>query len=284
MGFLVWIFYIISGIFLTLFINLLRRRFSLTKFQSLIFSIIYLMFLAGFCARYDFTNFNENIFLVFVFSLVANIIYDGYVRDKDFFDKNDGNLSYFLTLIIIGYLINNELINKVKEVFLTGEDLKIIIWFILILFMFFFVKEKGIFKEDNVYLKKNIPSNERIMVSYAKLKNKYFEDVNYKDKDLCLLIYTIMIYENYNRPNFFRLFDNFMFRFDGKERKFGIMQVKSKKFISDLESIEIVYKKLEKLSEKSTVSKKNRIIDIIKLYDKEKADDLINIYTNISRF
>ena len=73
--------------------------------------------------------------------------------------------------------------------------------------------------------------------------------------DMRFLIYAIMIFENYKRPSFFRQMDYFRYQFDHVPRKQGIMQVDSKKILSDIESIEVVEKKLEKLQERKKTKK-----------------------------
>ena len=75
-----------------------------------------------------------------------------------------------------------------------------------------------------------------------------------------------------------------MFRLDGNSRKLGIMQVNSKKFISDIESIDLVYKKLEKIyNKKKTSSKKFNVDEIILGYSKEDFDDIKTIYNCICK-
>lgn len=64
-----------------------------------------------------------------------------------------------------------------------------------------------------------------------------------------------MIYENYKRPSFFRQIDYFRYQFDHVPRKQGIMQIDSKKIVSDVESISLVEKKLEKLQAKKKTKK-----------------------------
>ena len=86
------------------------------------------------------------------------------------------------------------------------------------------------------------------------MKQKYGKDIQVQG-DMRFLIYAIMIFENYKRPSFFRQMDYFRYQFDHVPRKQGIMQVDSKKILSDLESIEVVEKKLEKLQERKKTKK-----------------------------
>ena len=116
-------------------------------------------------------------------------------------------------------------------------------------------------------------------MSYAKLKLKYDEDVVISGDNKKLVIYSIMIFNNYNKPSFFRKIDSVLFKFDNKPRKLGIMQIKSKKYINDYESIVSAVKKVEKLYEKT-----NKDNEVISLYDKENSKDILYIYDELKKF
>ena len=284
MGFINWLFYIICGLFLFIFLYLLKNKFKINNFQSIVFSLLYMFLIAGFCTKYGFGKLNINIFLIFVFEMVFKIIYYSYVIEKDFFDRNDNNILYYIVLIILGYLFNIYFINKVNYVFLSSEDIRIIIWLIMFLFLYQFFKDNDFFKKVESSNSKRTISDQGIYVSYAKLKSKYNDYINSDNKIISNIMYSIMIYENYKRPKFFRSIDNFKYRFDGGAKKFGIMQVESKKFIGDLESIDIVYKKINKLYDKNTVKRKTDVNKIISSFDKENSEDIIYIYDKISKF
>lgn len=284
MGIVSWLFYIISGFVLFFIMMYLENKFSINKVQNIIFSVIYMMILGGITSRYGYSNLNGDIFLIFVFTFIMAVIYINYVLERDFFDKSHGYVKFYIVLIVIGYIINQEFINRVDCVFLTGDDLRLVLWFGAFIFIYQFIRDNNLLKDGNISSKKFNMSNQSIVVSYAKLKYKFLNDINYDNKDLVLVLYSIMIYENNKKSSLMRKFDNFMFRLDGNSRKLGIMQVNSKKFISDIESIDLVYKKLEKLyNKKNKTVKKINYKDIIELYDKDNFDDICIIYDCICK-
>ncbi len=280
MGIIIWLSYIVFGVILFFLLHIFSNKYNLNKFQSICFSIIYMMILGGLGSRFGFLKFNENLFLIFVFEMVFKMIYFTYFLDKDFFDRRDNNVSYSVVLIIIGYIINSQFINKVDQVFLSGEDFRIILWFLAFLFLFQFFKNK----EQTVEKRKEIvlPDKEKIVMMYAKLKSQFFEETNNYDKDIAYIIYAIMIFNNYQRPEIYRTYDNLMFKINGKSKKLGIMQVDSKKFITDIESIDLVYKKIIKIREKQKTKKIN-IDNIIDNYDKSNSKNIKLIYDYISK-
>ena len=62
MGIIIWLGYIVLGIILVFLLYFIEKKYHLNKFQSICFSIIYMMILAGLGARFGFSRFNENIF------------------------------------------------------------------------------------------------------------------------------------------------------------------------------------------------------------------------------
>lgn len=122
------------------------------------------------------------------------------------------------------------------------------------------------------------------MVNYAKLKLEYGNEIKMDNKTLLNILYAIMIFENNRRPKIFRKFDNLIFKITGEKKKLGIMQVMSKKFISDIESIEIVSKKLEKIYQKNKGIKKDLAIKILESYDKSNSFEINYIYSELKRF
>lgn len=247
------------------------------------FSIFFVLVLAGISGRCGFDKFNENIFLVLVFKFIIEIFYNIYFLDGDYFNREDNNVKWAIIEIFIMFYLDQELIIKVNDIFLAGEDLKIIVWIFMIFYIYNFYKNCTVNKRVFVTEERKI-SKENIVISFARCKIMYGEDVKVKNDKNKLIVYSIMILNNYERPSVLRKVDNTMFKINGLPRKLGIMQVLSKKFITDSESIEIVCKKIDKLCEKNKSSKKDNYKDIFVSYDKKSSDKLIYIYEELKKF
>ena len=282
MGLIGWIIYIVLGIILFIIINYIDIKYKINRREWLILSIIFMLVFAGILVRLG-INYTSDIFLVFVFMMLADIFYNSYILEQDFFSKEDKNIYYYILLIIIGFIINQEFINKVEEVFLTGEDLRLIIWFLVIIYLYKFSISKNIFSNNKETTK--FISKDSILISYVKLKEKYYEECNYDNKDISNIIYSIMIYENKKRSKLLRKIDNFNYKINGGIKKLGIMQVESKKFITDSESINITYKKITKLYDKYNKKKdKNVSFKVLDDYLKEESNNVKYIYEVIKKF
>ena len=282
MGLISWIIYIVLGIILFIIINYIDIKYKINRREWLILSIIFMLVFAGILVRLG-INYTSDIFLVFVFMMLADIFYNSYILEQDFFSKEDKNIYYYILLIIIGFIINQEFINKVEEVFLTGEDLRLIIWFLVIIYLYKFSISKNIFSNNKETTK--FISKDSILISYVKLKEKYYEECNYDNEDISNIIYSIMIYENKKRSKLLRRIDNFNYKINGGIKKLGIMQVESKKFITDSESINITYKKITKLYDRYNKKKdKNVSIKVLDDYLKEESNNVKYIYEVIKKF
>lgn len=283
MGLWCWIFYIVAGIGAYFILNLIDSKYRLNKIQKIIFSIILMMIVSGICFEMA-LNVTDNIFLMFVFMMITDIFYNSYVVERDFFNKDEKNIYYYILLTLIGFFINQDFINKVTKVFLTGEDLRLILWSLTMLFVYNFCREKNIFTSVSKNTDKYM-SVDSCLVSYAKLKHKFYDDCDFSNREISNMIYAIMIYENYKRSRLYRKYDYFMFRLNGEKRKLGIMQVESNKFITDSESINMVYKKISKLYDKEKAKKSGDICDIV--FDKylgEESKAVKYIFDIIKKF
>ena len=276
MGLVGWIYYLIVGLILFLSLQFLQKKYSISKLDKFVFSNLLLVLITGISFHF-LIPYTSDIFLSFAFLMMIDIIYQGYFLGRDFFDKEEKNLSYYFLLILFGFFMNQAFFNRVTEVFLTGEDFRLIIWFLFFLFVYQFIKKEQIFshrEREKVFM-----SEEGVFVQYAKLKYRY--PLHFDQKKLESVLYAIMIYENHNRGKLLRYFDNIKYRMTGNPGKLGIMQVYSKKFITDQESIDLVYKKLQKSYEKNKSKKDMK--DLITSYSKTGASDIIYLYNIIDK-
>ncbi|MBR6950073.1 MAG: hypothetical protein IKH54_07810, partial [Bacilli bacterium] len=131
--------YCIIGLLSFLIVFILRSRFKISRLYNTVFSIIIFLCFASIFNYLKIDELNKNLFIIFVFQFIFDFIYTTYILDEDFFNKRSSNLSYYVFLIIFGLFLNNSYINKVKVVFLTGEDIRLIIWCLIFLFIYKFI-------------------------------------------------------------------------------------------------------------------------------------------------
>lgn len=283
MGLFGWILYFISSIILFFSVHYLEVRYLITKLERLVFSIIIWLVISQCFFHFAFP-YTSDIFLIFVFLFIVDIFYHSYFLEDDFFDKNENNILYYILLIFVGFFLNQEFINKVNNLFLSGEELRVVLWLMLLLFLYRFSKEKNIFSGVRLGSNRGI-SSENILIQYTKFRYRYGRNIEFKNKDIADLVYSLMIFENHKRNKIFRVYDNFIFRITGSKRKMGIMQVDSDHFISDLESIQIVNEEIEHIYAKnSSLKGKKRIMVVMDGYCKENLEDIQYIFDLVQKF
>ena len=215
-----------------------------------IVTCIYLLVVSGIISNININYFHNSIYVIYLLELFLRIFYENMIRDVNFFRDREYLYRYAISLILI-ILMNVLFIDHVKSVFPSINQLKLMIWigiFGYVIFMFksninIYLKKREVSKNNN----KNDIVKESIIISYAKLKNQYGRMVRSRYSELFPVIYSIMVYENKNRPSIFRRLDYLLYRFDGKGRRFGIMQIYSKYYIDDYHSISIAIRRLEKI-------------------------------------
>ncbi len=146
-----------------------------------------------------------------------------------------------LALFLIHFFLYTE-----KNVFITASELREELWFVILIVLYQFIKQildKKVLQ--NSVLKKGQISK-YIIHKFQRFYKKYHHllSLNLQNRDLCIFLYSVMIFEDYNRGPLVRSFERLKTRI-GKSATVGIMQVKSNTPLSDEESVIRFYNWLE---------------------------------------
>ncbi|MDE7287099.1 MAG: right-handed parallel beta-helix repeat-containing protein [Lachnospiraceae bacterium] len=146
-----------------------------------------------------------------------------------------------LALFLIRFFLSTE-----KNVFITASELREELWFVILIILYQFFKQildKKVL-QNNVLKKDQI--SRYIIHKFQKFYNRYQHllSLSLQNRDLCIFLYSIMIFEDYNRGPVARSFERLKTRM-GKSATTGIMQVKSNTPLSNEESVIKFYNWLE---------------------------------------
>lgn len=273
-------YYFLMALILFFLTNFLKFK----KKDNLLFPIFYLFL----CASYlELHNLNYNyVFIIIVFEFFMELFYNYTLRDN----KASFNINYFLkkysVLIIFSLFLENYLFSKVDSILPNMDMIKTIIWFIIFIYLYNLIEEliKVHDKDKNTY--NALQDKNYIISSYAKYKLQYKDVLHDYDSIIRQLVLSILIYEDYNTPKLKRKLDNLLFGRLTKVAKLGIMQVETKTFITDEESIRFVSNALEKKYENLTNKKVNIAKIILKEYlqDYSKYNTVLKIYETVKTF
>jgi len=250
-------------------INLEKKENSFT--YLCIFPVLYTIIISAIIP-----GIKENIFLIPIFEIFIRNFYITNITEEI---KN--NKEYILSSvvsIILSVITYNYFIKEVENVLPSAESLKNIIWLIIIFVIYNILKDNSNKKET-----KNIKtSNEYIYIQYAKYKARYSNYINSKNEIINKLIYSIMIYNNYKTPPIIRHIKTYINHLINKEVKYGILEVSSPIPLTDIESINITLKELERKYKK--LNNNHEITTLLDKYSKEEIENIALIYNIINNF
>lgn len=150
----------------------------------------------------------------------------------------------FITSIIgifLNIIIYNIFIIKTTQIFISIDQLRDGIWLGIITFFFILLRNYIYNHAHTNALESEKRKEKYILKKYEYYKNKYDDLIKEDNKQVEAIVYGIMIYESYNRPAFYRLFEYIKCIVTG-EATLGIMQVKSRVWISNKTSVKKGYK------------------------------------------
>lgn len=249
-------------------------------------SLIYLVLVVGFLELIGLSYFTQNIFLIVFLEAIYRFIYLHYVWERESFVNRKAYFMIFVITILLAYLLDVSFLSKVETVFPDANEMKTVIWLLIILFLYLSFKDQvrlDFMKESTITFAKK---KEYVVTSYAKLKMKYHNEVaKFKNKQVIPLFYAMMVYENYQHPPVVRYVRE---RFFGrKQNTYGVMQILSFVPLTDLQSIEKSMDRIEQIMKKSKMTKSN--FDAAKIlkeyYHKDEIiSNITAIYQDILSF
>ncbi len=226
----------------------------------------------------------ENIFLIVIFEIFVRNFYITSVVNRPSETRPSEFITDSIVSITLSLFVYNYFIGTVDSVIPNPEDIKPFIWFLIIIYIVYLynISTKNKVKEDK---KKNIKlKSEKIIMQYAKFKNKYSNIVKSKNKNINNLIYSLIIYKDYKTPKLYRSINTYVGAITKQETKQGIMQVPSYTRISDEQSIEIILRNFETQLKNTKLKDKEEIDKLLENCNKEEQEEIKNIYNEISEF
>lgn len=196
--------------------------------------VVYMIVVCAIFQAIDYYAVCECAYLIVVYYWLFRLLYVG-LKGHLALTNWALQLFYWVSSIVLAVWIYTKLIDDLKTILPDPKDLLEELWILIIVFLYSVFNKirysrKGAEKRIQKYIIRN----------YNTLKETYstIVDDNLKVDFLKTLVYSIMIYENYNRPKIFRFAERTILGITKKPHTYGIMQVMSNTSLSDEESIE----------------------------------------------
>ena len=223
-------------------------------------------------------SLKKYIFLIPIFELFIRNFYLTNINEEIHNNKK-AILSSIISIILVIFTYNY-FISKVKNVLPTPEEIRPLLWLIIIIIIYSIAKDENIKTDSKVKSLNN--KKEYISMQYAKNKTRYEKIINSKNDTINKLIYSLIIFNNYQHPKIYRSINNYLKHLLNKEVKYGVLEVASPIPISDEESITKTIKKFETIAKKSKDN--NKIEQYLTDYSEEEIKEIVDIYNVINKF
>lgn len=210
--------------------NFILRTFS---------PVIYIILLSTLFYSLEYDSIVKNIWLIVLYYFIFRATYNLVMGRMELINWKT-QFTQWIISIPLSYFIYTKIItqkvNLMPDVNTIGNEL----WLIIIIYLY--IVMNNIKTSDEGTRRRKISYIKNKYYKYRKLYSKIIEK-HAKNKKIENIIYALLIYENFARPKAFRFFESLVP--EGYEITRGVMQIKTNKRISDVESIILATKKIK---------------------------------------
>lgn len=198
--------------------------------------VVFIIILSAILYHFNLDKYVVNIYYVSIFYVVFRAFFNISIGRIYLVNWNKQFL-YGFFIIALSYFVYQKVIITKENLLPDFSNIANELWIIILVFIYTLINNvppsnSGAGARKFEYIKSMLNFIEK---KYLKIINPAVNG-NIRLKQI---IYAIIIHENFNRPKAFRLIEYLSRLFTSKEKTYGIMQVRSKKAISDTNSVEI---------------------------------------------
>lgn len=202
--------------------------------------IVYIIIVSTTLYYFGLDQFVLNIFLVNIYYIIFRLLFN-LITGRGLLINWYRQSLYWGAIIIISYYTYEKLIKVKANILPDFTTIANELWIIILIFVFqvtnnIRLSQDGTLKRKQKYLKSRFNS-------FKSLYGKTIKQIT-QNEALESIVFSILIYEDFNRPKVARIIENIKQRITKKPHTLGVMQVKSDKIISDLESVKIGTQKI----------------------------------------
>jgi len=183
----------------------------------------------------------QDIYLVVLYSFLLRAVFN-LLLGRALLVNWGAQIAHIIVSLTVAYLIYQRVISRREFFFPSAAELGTAVWVAVIVFLYHTVNHVE-HPTDRTKARKERYVRRR----YRQFKEDYGVIISelVTDRRQEMLVYAVMIYEDFNRPAIVRMLENLLFRV-GKARSLGIMQVQTAAMISDAASVRLGAAKIVK--------------------------------------
>ena len=209
-------------------------------FFKVIAPIVYIILLAVLFQSFGYYNLCENLYLIVVYYWIFRFLYITVFGQLPLLNWKIQILYWFSSIALALWV--NSIIDKVESVLPSAQTLLEQLWILIILFLYNIFNKMSFSRKGAEERIKNYTYHKVIKFNkkFGNIIDSKFSSDFYK-----AVIYSIMVYEDFNRPKIARFIERLLFRRSKKAHTYGIMQMTSLKPLSDEESVSKACEKIK---------------------------------------
>jgi|1048.fasta_scaffold01113_9 hypothetical protein len=202
--------------------------------------IVYIIVVSTSLYHFGLDKFVCNIYLINIYYILFRLIFN-IVTNRGLLLNWNRQLFYWTTIVVISYFTYEKLIKVKANILPDFTTISNELWIIILIFIFQLTNNLR-FSEETTQIRKENYLKSR----YHYFKSRYGELIKRLTNNEILesIVYAIIIYEDFNRPKIARQIENLKFRLTKKTHTLGVMQVRTEKSITDLESVKLGTEKI----------------------------------------
>lgn len=250
--------------------------------------VVYIIIISTILYFYKQDKYVHDIYLVNLYYIIFRLIFN-LLTNRGLLLNWYRQILYWIAIIVVSYFVYDKLIKEKANILPDFSTIANELWIIILVFIFQIANNIRTSNAQTTKRKQNY-----IQSRYRLFNTKYGQLINLKTKNDVLrsLIYSIMIYEDFNRPKLIRILESILHKFSRRPHTLGVMQIKTDKLLTDTESVILGAEKIinsyrqyinliEKDSQEyySDISVCNSIIEDYNVGDRYKSEviDLMTI-------
>lgn len=202
--------------------------------------IVYLIIISAILYYLKLDKYVVNIYLVNVYYILFRLSFN-LITNRGLLLNWYRQFLYWTAIILVSYLVYDRLIKVKTNILPDFTTIANELWIIILIFIFQITNSIRFSNEATIKRKESYLKSR--YYNFKKLYGTQIKEIT-KNEILEALTYSIMLYEDFNRPRVARLIENLVFKITKKQRTLGVMQVQSIKLITDEESVIIGTNKL----------------------------------------
>jgi hypothetical protein len=200
---------------------------------SVLTPVVYIIIVSAILYYFSLDKYVVNIFWVNIFYIFIRLIIVTLHSQNSLLNWGRQIFNWG-SIVVISYFTYEKLIKVKANILPDFTTLANELWIIIIIFVFQLANKITLSQDGTVRRKQDYRKSR-----YYYFKKIYGEEIKKitRNEVLEAITFAILIYEDFNRPKNIRKMENIRFRLTNKPHTLGVMQVRTSKLLTDIESI-----------------------------------------------